>query len=271
MSSSYHPLSYYFDYLMLYDVKYYPVFLQNFWTPNSSFFAISWSLSVEEWFYLLFPLSLLPLLTLLRNKLSKRHIIIISILTLIVIPVLLRLSRAFDIGDDMNSKEIMIDHIVLMRLDSIMYGVLAAYGKYYYHDLWIKLRYLLFVAGIAALSVCLYVSVAYKIDFFVKTFLLTGLGLSLSALLPWSDGIKKGPRYISEIVTHVSVISYSLYLIHILFLDAIINTLRILNIPTQYMYGYPQYGLYLAAILMLSTLVYKYYEKPMTNLRDRFT
>src|SRR5690606_36478664 len=34
----------------------YLVFLQNFTTPNSGFFSVSWSLAVEEWFYLFVPL-----------------------------------------------------------------------------------------------------------------------------------------------------------------------------------------------------------------------
>jgi peptidoglycan/LPS O-acetylase OafA/YrhL len=35
---------------------YYPFFLQNFLTPINSFFSQSWSLTIEEWFYLTLPL-----------------------------------------------------------------------------------------------------------------------------------------------------------------------------------------------------------------------
>jgi peptidoglycan/LPS O-acetylase OafA/YrhL len=36
------------------NVLAYFVFLQNFWVPLDLFFWESWSLAVEEWFYLLF-------------------------------------------------------------------------------------------------------------------------------------------------------------------------------------------------------------------------
>src|SRR5258708_3318141 len=48
-------------------VKYF-FFCQNFSTPHPNFYDVSWSLSVEEWFYLSIPLLLFITLKFLPNK-----------------------------------------------------------------------------------------------------------------------------------------------------------------------------------------------------------
>ena len=56
------------------------VFFQNFHKPYDFLFWESWSLCVEEWFYLTFPLVLLLLLKFTKYKIKNKHIVLITIL-----------------------------------------------------------------------------------------------------------------------------------------------------------------------------------------------
>ena len=66
----------------------YFVFLQNLYVPVDFIFWESWSLSVEEWFYFLFPLVLIAGLLL---KLSIKKASLIAILIFILLPLFYRL------------------------------------------------------------------------------------------------------------------------------------------------------------------------------------
>jgi len=98
----------------------YLFYLQNFYKPlkNNDFYSIAWSLSVEEWFYIIFPLYLMGSILILRLKPSKLAILKISIIFCIIISILRIL-----IGNYENWGE-SIRRVVLFRLDSIAYGII---------------------------------------------------------------------------------------------------------------------------------------------------
>ncbi|HMC97241.1 MAG TPA: acyltransferase, partial [Flavobacteriales bacterium] len=52
--------------MLNHSALYYFAFLQNLYKPVDTFFWESWSLVIEEWFYLLFPILLFGLMWLLR-------------------------------------------------------------------------------------------------------------------------------------------------------------------------------------------------------------
>jgi peptidoglycan/LPS O-acetylase OafA/YrhL len=52
---------------------------------------------------------------------------------------------------------------------------------------------------------------------------------------------------------------------------AVISEVLYANLPARGpLTAWALYGLYWSLVLILSTLLYKYYEKPMMDLRDRF-
>jgi peptidoglycan/LPS O-acetylase OafA/YrhL len=70
-------LLYYILYhLVIDDIGYFIVFLQNFATPHPDFFTEAWSLSVEEYAYIIGPLILYILLLFRKNNLKEKLYIV---------------------------------------------------------------------------------------------------------------------------------------------------------------------------------------------------
>ena len=102
----------------------YLFFVQNFIKilVDIDYFSISWSLSVEEWFYIIFPLFLIFLSKFLKN-INEKKIIILTIVFITIIFILrLFLSGESDWG-------LNVRRIVLFRLDSIAYGFILFFFK----------------------------------------------------------------------------------------------------------------------------------------------
>ena len=67
--------------------------------------------------------------------------------------------------------------------------------------------------------------------------------------------------------THISLISYSMYLLNL----AVISEVLYTNFPPRGIHtAWAEYCLYWSLVIILSTLLYKYFEKPVMDLRDRF-
>ena len=104
----------------------YLFFFQNFvWLPDN-FFSVSWSLAVEEWFYLIFPTVLCIVYALTRSL--KLAVVYVAVAILVCV-IVARLYAATELGWRWN-EELRLS--VLLRLDSLMFGVLAAYTAHYY-------------------------------------------------------------------------------------------------------------------------------------------
>lgn len=260
-------------------------FLQNFSTELGSFFPETWSLAIEEWSYISLPLVLWGLHTLLSERWSRRRIALAMILFVIIGSNVYRLVTALQVP--ISAGELGYRGIVVTRLDAISYGVLAAYLKHYFPARWtnpvLRRRLLLLgllltvLVAISASVIMLHVYVdtglypAYV--FYKRTVYFLLIGLSMTLLMPYMDGWRTATgswaRFgIGRAITHVSLISYSMYLLN---LTPIMMTL-VDRIPTTSLaVGWLKVGLFWTLVLVLSTLLFKYFEKPVTELRDRLS
>jgi hypothetical protein len=100
----------------------YFLFLQNWLWIQPRFFLESWSLAVEEWFYLLFPIAIFAF----HRRLNYGKAFVVSALIFLVIPTILRIIWAFSGHTDWDEE---FRKVTVLRLDAIMYGVLAAQIK----------------------------------------------------------------------------------------------------------------------------------------------
>jgi peptidoglycan/LPS O-acetylase OafA/YrhL len=242
-------------------------FMQNFSGPFVGFFWESWSLSIEEWFYLLFPLILLVLFLVLKFfKVPKKYVFLGGILVLLVVPFLLRIFIASGIDVNDFSLGTKIQKVVIYRLDSIALGILAAFIKRWYPVFWRKSRNIAFLIGVAACYVIIYLHWPPNL-FNTKVFRIFLESFCCFLLLPKFDSIRKGPKIFVRFFTHISLISYSMYLLNL----ALISEVIYANFPPhEPRSAWGLYGIYWILVLAFSTLLYKYYEKPMMDLRDRF-
>ncbi len=236
------------------------LFLQNFSGPFHSFFWESWSLSIEEWFYIFLPLSLVLVLWFKPNKSG----VLVAILMLMAAPLIYRIMHASESVDHF-WWDVKFRKVILMRLDTIIYGVFAAYIKFYYQRYWEKYAWHTFIAGMILVLALPYIPKEPN-DFYAKTFYFNLTTIGAMLLLPMADSLKSYKTIVGRVVTHISLISYSMYLINLALVVQVISK----NFPIQNpMDGFMKYILYWGIVLVGSTLLYRYFEKPIMDLRDK--
>ena len=263
----------------------YFLFLQNFAQYVPDFFPETWSLAIEEWSYITLPLVLWAMHSLLSARWSRQHIVLTTILFVIIGTNLYRLLAALQIP--ISEGELGYRGIVLTRLDAISYGVLAAYAKHYFPATWRNdsLRSRLLMIGLSLTLVAAFTSsiVILKFygdaglfpayTFYKRTLYFPVIGLSMALLMPYMDGWQTATGGwakfgIARMITHISLISYSMYLLN---LTPIMLTF-VERIPTTSLaVGWCKVGLFWGLVLILSTLLFKYFEKPVTELRDQLS
>lgn len=235
-------------------------FLQNFATPFYDFFWESWSLSIEEWFYIIVPILFFFILKFIP---SKKGILLI-ILILIISPLLYRVYNS-GIKVDKFWLDVRFRKVVLMRLDTIVYGVLAAYIKYYHFSIWKKFTLGSFIVGLTAILILPNIPIEPN-EVFSKTFYFSFTSIAAMLLIPFADSCKDFKTKIGKYLTHISLISYSMYLINLGLGTHIIKT----NFPIEDPHdGVLKYILFWVYLILVSTLLYYFFEKPMTSLRDK--
>ncbi|UFH53791.1 acyltransferase [Spirosoma sp. KNUC1025] len=263
----------------------YFIFIQNFAQPVPNFFPETWSLAIEEWSYITLPLLLWVLHSTLSNRLSRQRIVLLTILTVIIGTNLYRFIIALQIP--ISAGEVEFRGMVTTRLDAISYGVLGAYCRHYFPTYWTNdgLRRRLLVVGLiltmlTALSssvVALYfyhkLGIQPAYTFYKRTFYFLITGVNMALLLPFMDGWRTPSRQwtqlgITRFVTHISLISYSMYLLNLT--PVMLNVIE--RIPTtSATVGWLKVGFFWGVVLVLSTLLYKFFEKPVTELRERLS
>ncbi|NQY07601.1 MAG: acyltransferase, partial [Flavobacteriaceae bacterium] len=177
----------------------------------------------------------------------------------------------YDEGD-MFYWNVNLKSVVIYRIDSIYYGVLGAFFCNVYPKLWKELKIeWLDIAVLLLVLINIYISVFNNHiaadPFFWNIFALPLYSIIMMFMLPYFSEWKIAPDWLSKPVTTISVISYSMYLLHysvILFFVKSLPYILGVHIPF-----YIQVFLYFILTLIGAYLCYKYYEKPMMDLRDK--
>ncbi|KUG07814.1 hypothetical protein ASU33_16030 [Solirubrum puertoriconensis] len=245
----------------------YFVFLQNFNWPIPPAFLESWSLTVEEWFYLLSA----PASFLLAKLLKPRYGVLLAAVLFLVGSTAYRYDYFQHYQpQDWPDWDAHFRKIVLLRLDSLMYGVLAAWVAYYFPAAWARAKWPLFVVGFVGLSMIANPVAPNDLTLFTCVWSFSVAGLGVAFMLPLMNSWKHASGALASIVTHISLISYSLYLLHATIVNAniAVPVVRMLPLPG------PVKSLAGLAILWglslpLATLMYKYFEVPVMALRNR--
>lgn len=247
-------------------------FLQNSVFEMDIFFTESWSLPIEEFAYIICPL-LLYLTLFVKSRISKQKLFLF--ITLFVITFFLTTKVFYNNnveGITMNYWNTNLKAVVLYRIDAIYYGLLSAYIFQVKPKLWKKHASSLFLLGILLFMVLIISFSLFdiKIDnkaYLWNVFYLPICSISIAFTLPVFSQLRSSPKFIIKIITFISVISYSIYLLHY---SIVLYSLKIIY-PSESLHGLSLwiYTLFYWGItLLLSYLLYKYFEKPFTDLRD---
>ncbi len=252
---------------------YYFLFIQNIFSGGLSFFAESWSLSIEEWFYISFPFILTTIAYISNKNEMRKFILFVFILCFILVGIAIRFNNInhFDFNDvkklNWNTQ---IRTAVLMRIDAIVYGVLMAYFKIYYINMFHKFRYLLLSFGCFILLTAFYFMFLNNNDIQATQFsyglYFTCVGLGMSLLLPFFFYLKINNSTLINSFTFISVISYSLYLVNYSLVQINIENSIISNSVFS---CFIKLLLSLLFTLVISIVLFKFIETPIMNLRKK--
>jgi len=242
-----------------FDFFKYLFFVQNFLeiVVNIDYFSISWSLSVEEWFYIIFPIFLYIFLKFLKFN-NYKTIIYVSVIFMIIIFLL----RFININDEEWGSN--IRRIVLYRLDSIVFGFILYFYKDKIIDKFMNKVWLL--VSIIFISIIIYniliINSSQNLIFYKIIFhYLIGLWGSLVVLFFYITDKKIKKRSLIQINLFLGRISYSIYLFHLMVIY-IISSFSFSIIHTIV--------LFLLIQISISFLLYYYFEKPILKLRPSY-
>ncbi|MFC2176204.1 acyltransferase family protein [Bacteroidota bacterium] len=256
-----------------YDWRFF-VFSQNVITDHPHFFHVAWSLSVEEWFYLTFPLVLFGLARFTKDHMTS---LTASLALFLIVPFLLRVYHGF--GDSALSL-LSTKSAVIFRLDSMMYGVAAAAIYYHWRSLWDKYARVALLIGVCLLTLDLlyswFLADNDALKVYYEIFKYSVQAVSYALLLPFFSNLKTlNSKIVTRAVVAVSKLSYSFYLMHAsvvlwLIIQMIQQTqfIKGLRFEFQWMLLFVLYGI---ISLVLSVVLYQLVEVPFLNLRKRVT
>ena len=246
-------------------------FLRTFATYHPVFFPESWSLAIEEWFYLLFPAAIWLGLR-FRRRFAPVFLTVAAIFFLF--STIGRMVSAY--GPDATWAQWQ-RVIVIYRFDGLMIGVFAGWISLRWPEFW-KARPRLSAAIGCLLLFALYCSlwrwrdgqfVFAPDDYFARTFRFTLVSLGFALLLPWASLWKlENENFASLAVRKIALWSYALYLVHIPLIQLLMK------------YGYQDWRASFSHALILfvfeiggailvSALLFRFFEKPCTGLRER--
>lgn len=261
----------------LYDVSRYVFFMQNLNVNKIHFFLESWSMSIEVWFYIIYPL--LIILIIYLNILSRKQLFLVLPLTIIVSVTIFRHFRYLDhptFNEDYWLKNFRTP--VVTAIDTLMYGALAAYVKFYFYSIWKDFKYIFLWLAIGInliLALVFIFNLTHLTSYFGSVFIYPVTCTVAALTLPFFSQIKIGQGKLYKLVTFISLISYSLYLVHAgIVMNFIINgQLMQIFAPAMKKYGVMIYAfnylLYWFLSFCLAYLMYRFIEKPFMNLRHR--
>ena len=188
------------------EFVHYLYFGQNLFTPNGTFFGVSWSLCIEEWFYLTFPLVLFSLSCL---KLQKKICYALTLLIYILAAICLRyyFVGVYDEGA--------IRGITFARLDAIAYGVLVSFVTVQI-PMSKNVILIAFTLGLALIASPGIIAMLNDISYHEMKYnpiYLTAVPLGASFMIPFMNTLKKPKRlfrFMAKPIYNFSLWSYSI-------------------------------------------------------------
>jgi peptidoglycan/LPS O-acetylase OafA/YrhL len=242
----------------------YAFYVQNLFGQLNAydFFPIAWSLSIEEWYYVTFPLLLLAVTTIARRR--RPGLVLGMAIALLVACAVLRLAAG-----DTEHWGYEVRRVVIFRIDSIVYGFL----------LYVALSRrpgalldrvplagcLLALGAVTALAKAATVAAGdgsaaakHLFPFVAALFGCAGVATAVRA-----RHFVEGRGWLAWTGLFLGRISYSVYLFHLLWIGVLAGLLAGLPLAAQL-------ALYVVAVALFARLVYGWVERPILAARPSY-
>lgn len=229
-------------------------------------------MSVVQFAYLFTPFALLLSIFLVKSENKSRFfIIVISILISIFIfnKIIYFLTTLNTTIEQWNGS---LKSVVVYRLDSFLIGIFASWIAINYNKLWLKHKVKLFFLGCFFL-IMLFVSVGYfrvfieTYPFFWNVLYLPLVSTTFALLLPIFSNWKLVPNRFSRLITLLSLLSYSIYLLQYSMVLQVMKFCFNISLFSMIQLHFFTF-FYIIFVFFLSFVMYKYFEKPIMNFRS---
>lgn len=238
----------------------YMTFTQSLLSPHPGFFGEAWSLVIEEVFYFF-----IPVIMFFTWRGSAVQALLVTLFILLVFSLMM---RTIFVYSDPELTFNQVRSTALLRLDSIMIGVLTSY--FYYHDkLWrdriIKAAPFLSLFLIPVVIISMQPDEVMDESLFLKVFLFPIANIAAAGLLVFGMNLRINNLFY-RLVRPVARWSYSAYLVNLLVLSAMGFYLPNVTVDTAMLYWFG----FIFTTLILSAVTYNYFERNILLWRDHW-
>ncbi len=250
----------------------YIVFLQNFITPHPEFFSEAWSLSVEEYAYLILPFLLYLASQKFRNFKPKQVYLWTVIITISVLGMIKFIYLANTDFTGYFSWSAGFRKVVLYRMDSIYFGFLIIYLMRFHRKLLLQRRGSLFILGlfllfVAHLPLLLDILSPRWSNFFFSIIyinaVIIGMGLTFPLIITFESKLT-----LRKLIYWVSTRSYAIYLVNYSLIQ--LSLLKLCShCSVNVINSILKLFFYLAFTIVFSEVIYRYFEYPILKWRNR--
>jgi peptidoglycan/LPS O-acetylase OafA/YrhL len=232
----------------------YMFFLQNY-HEKIPFFLVSWSLCVEEHFYLLVPL----MFALWRESESSRPYILVLGLAVIA-PAAFRSLEYARLGDEFGYRTTATH----LHMEGLILGFLLSYAAVYRRDVFARLQ--ASAPWLAAISMLVLISLEFSGPRLRYVFWYTAISVFFSAVLVGLVTRREIGTAVNRVTAPIAIASYSVYLTHALAIHVARNIVA--QLPE--MAGLAYFPILVVTVIASAAALYYTVEKTCIAVRDAY-
>lgn len=250
------------------DIWKFFLFLQNFGSAQSPFFYESWSLSIEEFAYIIGPVLFLFSSIVFRKVNRKRLFLLILIMVVFLFLGSKLQYHLLQTDDSMLTWTTNLKSVVIYRIDAIYYGMIVSYFYMNNIELWNKYKLWTLIFGVLLFLVFNgYVSFFAKQNMLIWNVLYLPLNsIVIVLILPFFSMYQFNKGLFYKVFTFLSITSYSIYLVHY---SVVLKLFKHFGLQTQSPMETSFLILaYLTITVLISYLLNRYFEKPIMSLQS---
>lgn len=257
---------------LLESISWYVVFMQNFFIAHPDFFTEAWSLSIEEYAYIFLPF-LLVLGVHFNKRADRKYLFFVITVVTIILLFFVKLEYFKNIKvESYKYWSHTFRKVVIYRLDSIYFGFILVYLMDTFSDFFYRNKRLLLIIGLGIFAIAHLAMFVMDVLpqthlWFYSFFYLPLVLASLAFLFPYFVVLNAGNKF-KQVILFISTRSYALYLVNYSLI--LLNMQLFINIAEQSLFmKLVLVGVFLSLSVIMSNIIFIYFEQPILNYRDR--